>query len=445
MAALATSLAENLRLSVQAPADPVGGPSLSPAQAREDNGNKLKIVCYVFAVLSPLLVGLRLWARTRTVHGVSWDDWAIVAALAFSLVTTGLTIAQVDLGFGRHVQTIAPSDLRYIEYIFWWVEVTAIAPHMTKISLLLLYMRVFDHVRWLSRTCVGFVIFIALWAVVQVLLFVFQCWPVQKGWNPLIEGTCLLVEDLFYLRDITSIVIDVILMFLPIHYVWKLRVPQSQRYALFSVFSLGIVTIFTVAMRIPTIPDALGDTDPTFNITPGIWMLLEIHLGNVCATLPTLRVVLVRILPEIFRSRSATGAGGSGSNSLGGGGPGHHTGTGTRTSNRNRSSRLSLSNPLRSTRSGQGVFTQSSSFLRLEEDDNAIEMDRLRRLSRAYVRTSQIRASRSIGNGLRMDPGPNGIVRTVEFDLEIEETSPIEETASARMHIQRAATIPPGW
>ena len=59
-----------------------------------------------------------------------------------------MSLVQVSLGIGRHVQTIPLDNMRRILYLFWWVRVTAIAPHLTKISLLLMYMRVFDHVKW---------------------------------------------------------------------------------------------------------------------------------------------------------------------------------------------------------------------------------------------------------------------------------------------------------
>ncbi|KAK3393376.1 hypothetical protein B0H63DRAFT_443624 [Podospora didyma] len=53
----------------------------------------------------------------------------------------------------------------------------------------------------LWRTCFDFIIFIAPWALAHVLLFVFQCWPIQRGLKPSIEGTYLPIKDLFYWRQ----------------------------------------------------------------------------------------------------------------------------------------------------------------------------------------------------------------------------------------------------
>jgi hypothetical protein len=57
----------------------------SPEYANAYCGQQVYIACDIFLVLSTLLLGLRLWARSLTSSRVGWDDGLIITSYFFLL------------------------------------------------------------------------------------------------------------------------------------------------------------------------------------------------------------------------------------------------------------------------------------------------------------------------------------------------------------------------
>ena len=67
----------------------------------------------------------------------------------------------------------------------------------------------------------------------------FQCDPIAAGWNSNLEATCL--EPVVFSHEIalTGVLTDLIVLFLPLHMIWKLHLPTGQKIVLSMVFLLG--------------------------------------------------------------------------------------------------------------------------------------------------------------------------------------------------------------
>jgi hypothetical protein len=88
-----------------------------------------------------------------------------------------------------------------------------------------------------------------------------------------------------------NVITDVILLVLPIPYVWSLNAALAQRLILIGIFLLGtFVAVVSVVRLSIFIGLDLASPDVTYNLSEVfIWSSVEINVGLICACLPSLR------------------------------------------------------------------------------------------------------------------------------------------------------------
>ena len=142
-------------------------------------------------------------------------------------------------GLGRHVQTVTTDEavqLRKIGYFFPIVFV--LTPPVIKISLLLLYRRIFISRRlFFMIYAVGAVI--TVWAIAAGAVSIFECTPISASW--LGGGHCvdLKLDATAYL--IVDILTSFVVWAMPIPMVWKLHLSTGHKIALTIVFLMGLL------------------------------------------------------------------------------------------------------------------------------------------------------------------------------------------------------------
>ncbi|KAK4161628.1 hypothetical protein QBC43DRAFT_268175 [Cladorrhinum sp. PSN259] len=280
-----------------------------PGYAEENNSRLVTIPVTVFTVVCPILMGLRIWAR-RTTRGVAFDDWVGLAALLFALVTNGLFYGAVHHGFGKHSDALEHESLKKV-LLLWWLlqQIYKISLNLTKISLLLLYMRIFSHVVWFRTFARSLIVFLILYVIGTCSAGFAQCRPVRRVWDKTVDGTCLDVYIFFNANGIIAMVTDVIILVLPFPLVYKLSLPLAQKLALIPVFGLGSVICVASALRVYSlIAQLTPDSDRTYDLLSTMWTIIEYNLALVCLCLPSVRVLLVKRFPLYFRSASSRGS-----------------------------------------------------------------------------------------------------------------------------------------
>lgn len=109
-----------------------------------------------------------------------------------------------------------------------------------KISVLLLYRRVFTTA---SFRKVSVVVGIAclLWFIIELFINIFQCRPFKAAFEPplLFTGHCIDLQSFYLGVTIANLGLDVVILYLPLHMVWKLKLPIKQRLTLSGIFLLG--------------------------------------------------------------------------------------------------------------------------------------------------------------------------------------------------------------
>lgn len=150
-----------------------------------------------------------------------------VRSLIFSVPSSALSVDHAN-----------PSDslpqLFYIAQIFYKLTM-----NLTKISILLLYMRIFAVFTWFRRVGRVLIGIVTAYMIAAFFASVFQCTPVKRAWDRSTPGTCISIEQNWYANAGFSIATDFIILLLPIQPIMSLKLPTGEKIAVLGVFVLG--------------------------------------------------------------------------------------------------------------------------------------------------------------------------------------------------------------
>lgn len=125
---------------------------------------------------------------------------------------------------------------------------------MVKISILLMYRRIFDTEAFKKATWVVGTACVA-WAIAAIFCLVFQCQPFSGMWNP--EDTftdkCINLQSYYRAVASSNMALDIIILCMPLYMVWKLKLEASQKLMLSGIFALGGLVCVASLMRIITV------------------------------------------------------------------------------------------------------------------------------------------------------------------------------------------------
>ena len=108
-----------------------------------------------------------------------------------------------------------------------------------KFSILLLYRRLFGLYKKFLITLyvVGAITF--CYSLVEILVIIFQCRPVNAAWNFNIEGTCVDLALGGIIVGSINVATDFVTLFLPMPLVWSLNIQMKWKVQLVGIFLLG--------------------------------------------------------------------------------------------------------------------------------------------------------------------------------------------------------------
>ncbi|KAK1148344.1 hypothetical protein N8T08_010154 [Aspergillus melleus] len=212
--------------------------------------------------------------------------------------------------FGKHEDDV-PQELliRTLKLYFIAQILYKINIGLTKISILLLYLRLFIQ-RWFFITCWTWIVIITAFTLSTVISSIFQCTPVQYAFDKSLPGhsSCINLTAFWYANAAFNIFSDLVLVALPVPVISRLQLPPRLKLILCGIFAVGIFVCITSILRITTLDIATSYLDITWNsIESSKWTVIESNLGIICACLPSLRRPLSFLFPHLFGkfSRSA--------------------------------------------------------------------------------------------------------------------------------------------
>ncbi|KAI0191924.1 hypothetical protein F4808DRAFT_443454 [Astrocystis sublimbata] len=306
------------------PFDPNTTPSLMPPdgvipnfQNPDSNAWISTNVTEAFLTLMVLCMILRLYSRVIVIHKFGADDILSVVAAASIVAVCGILLSLNDHPNGRHLWDVPFSVLTdsYLQINFTFVLLSAAASLLVKLSLLMLYLRIFNPVQAVKITiyaCIG--VLTAFYFSTIIAELVVGIPRNRGGWQEAQVRYGPFGLTISVVRGVFGVVSDFVILFIPITQLIKLSVPLGRKIVLLGVFLTGLLAC---ASSIATTVFRFGELDnPDYtwaNTLPNAFAIIELTVGHICCSLPTLPPLITLVsksktVQSIIRHIRSTGA-----------------------------------------------------------------------------------------------------------------------------------------
>ncbi|KXX73599.1 Phosphoglucosamine mutase [Madurella mycetomatis] len=277
---------------------------MSPRRTVSDEGD-LSGTVVAFAVVLTFLataaVGLRFYVRGRLLGTIKSEDWCILIALRLhcsEYADSATPASQVALG--RHITRVSTTEkMEYYRSSYFQALCYNLSLCFTKVSILLLYLRVLTH-EYIRKVTWVVITIVAVYNVWGLGMYLTMCIPIEKMWDTSISGYChpwSVWWALTYLHIITDFMIFVI----PIPVVSTMTIPKRQKAGILIVFSVGLFVCLISVLRAVWLNQLLYSADMTWHFTAiANWSSTELNLAVVCGCMPTLKPVLTKIFGPLM-------------------------------------------------------------------------------------------------------------------------------------------------
>ncbi|OAA39426.1 CFEM domain protein [Metarhizium rileyi] len=274
-----------------------------------DRSGQYNATSIALCVVTGLLVIMRLiFKQLFSYHkALRSDDWVILASIVVGLPCTILNIVGLTHnGLGKDVWTLRPGQVvEFATYFFSQQILYLFLMTSIKISLLCFYLTLFPGrtTRILLWVSVGVVL---AFGICSVFVSIFQCTPVRYYWMQYVQqegGECLNINLLGWINGGVSVAIDVWMIGIPLFQIRKLELHWKKKIGATIMFLTGTFVTVVSILRLQSLLYFFSSDNPTWDLWhTAWWSTLEINVGLICACLPTIRLILVRVWPRVFGS-----------------------------------------------------------------------------------------------------------------------------------------------
>ncbi|RMZ72795.1 integral membrane [Pyrenophora seminiperda CCB06] len=199
-----------------------------------------------------------------------------------------------------------------LKWLFWSIIFYNISLCATKVSILLQYRRIFT-VPEMRIPLALLMAFIVTWGLISLLLTTFTCVPVYAYWDVLAKPTarCIKNNSLWYMNASFNIVTDICVAFLPVRVIWNLQLARRQKVALIGVLTIGWFVCIVSILRLIVLREVFNHAEDNsyYSAPAAYWSGIEVNLAIVCASLPSLKQLIVKLIPGFSSRHSGRGYG----------------------------------------------------------------------------------------------------------------------------------------
>ncbi|KAI0009042.1 hypothetical protein F4779DRAFT_584288 [Xylariaceae sp. FL0662B] len=212
-------------------------------------------------------------------------------------------------GIGKDIWTLTPDQITsfgigfYIITILYFSEV-----YVLKLALLFFYLRIFPG-HTIRRLLWGTVAFDVLFGISFIFTAIFQCQPINYNWNSWKGeggGRCANTRAIASSNAAISIVLDLWMLALPLSQLKKLKLHWKKKVGVALMFCVGTFVTVVSVIRLSSLVEFRSSDNLTWDFYGiSLWSTVEITVGIICACMPAMRLILIRIAPKIFEGSSA--------------------------------------------------------------------------------------------------------------------------------------------
>ncbi|KAH2460410.1 hypothetical protein KXW63_000660 [Aspergillus fumigatus] len=284
-------------------------PALIPGKTVESRVGEIFGISIAFTCTTVLIVALRIFTRLKYVNQLRSDDYFILGSLG-PVIFYGIDLClQTQFGLGYHINDLAdPASFAGSLKLFYAAEIAYyVIVGVTKISLLIFYLRIFttSSFNFLRKLSYVLLVAISLLTVIYVVVCVFQCRPIALAWDKGMKGTCINVTVFFYCHADLNILADFCIYIMPMPLFWTVKRSAKERAALVGIFAVGGFVCLTGIIRLTSLKTAMASLDPSWDNEPSaIWSCIEADTGVICASLPSLKPLFADVLGRVPRTQS---------------------------------------------------------------------------------------------------------------------------------------------
>ncbi|KAK8043357.1 hypothetical protein PG993_005787 [Apiospora rasikravindrae] len=273
--------------------------------AVESNGGHILAVTGSLMGITFLVVSLRLYVRQVVLRSFSIDDAVILLALIMAIICMVCFIGMVRHGAGRYPKDIKDEwkeGLAFWSFIIGEFLVTGIS--LVKISIGFILKR-FAQSPGQHRFLSAMILFCFVFMVYSAVTFTIACVPLRAIWVPGLRAApttkCQIRETLSIVGTVNGVInvlTDLIFCLLPVPVVLALRINRRTKVTLFLILSLGLFACAASIARMIFGRQRLRDPSYTRHYNFLIWFYIELQVGILAASLPTLRPIFIKILKD---------------------------------------------------------------------------------------------------------------------------------------------------
>ncbi|KAF1846063.1 uncharacterized protein K460DRAFT_431062 [Cucurbitaria berberidis CBS 394.84] len=269
-----------------------------------NNSKKFIVLGTAGAIVAIVAFILRLLASLgKRGRKLSWDDLTMGLVVALSIPPAVFIPYLVKNGLGRDMWTLKDYEITNTLYYFFLGEIFyVLALAISKISILFFYLRVFPAKEFRLKIYAVMGVCVA-YTIAFFFATTLQCIPVSMAWNQwdgLHKGRCNDIHLQGWVAAAINIVLDAWVMILPLNNLARLNMKLKQKLMVMSMFSVGIIVVFTSAMRLYSLVHFANSKNVTWDyVEAGYWSLLEIDVSIVCGCMPALRLLVSMTMPKI--------------------------------------------------------------------------------------------------------------------------------------------------
>lgn len=216
-------------------------------------------ISFVFSILTAITVLLRFISHRIARRALSASDYCILGAAVFAIALQSISITAVfhgGLGWGHATDLVAQYGQEPLVVLlklivplqFMW----ALSLSLSKTSILLFYLRVFEFERYIQLTAKITIAVIAMWASSTIIAGCLICVPFAMNWSSVPGGHCGNQVVSFILTGTINLITDLVVLVLPLRALHNLQMPKFKKIVIITVFSLGAVYVLLKCFTTPS-------------------------------------------------------------------------------------------------------------------------------------------------------------------------------------------------
>lgn len=123
------------------------------------------------------------------------------------------------------------------------------------------------------------------------------CNPVQSAWQFSPTSKCINIVTFYIVATAVNGTLDLVLCIAPLPFIYKIRIATREKVILSLLFTLGFFASAASWVRLSHLHE-LRSGDISSSVTNTLdWSSIEVGIGIFCASVPSLRPLLARIMP----------------------------------------------------------------------------------------------------------------------------------------------------